>query len=218
MQVLYPKMNKIHICLIILACISLIFFAYPRPTVTQPTVKPTVKPTVRPATHIEIPQHAISSPSTPSLNPKNGCQPYPHLYIGNAEFAANKDLLTSLGITHIINAAQEIPDYHKGDNRFQYMHLKMDDIPQENSSRFFDVSKKFIDGALQGGGNVLIHCAMGISRSVTILMYYLMTTLGIQADEALAMVRRCRPIANPNPGFMNQLNGLGKAAQAGQAA
>lgn len=155
-------------------------------------------------------QPSISFPTKssipPYLNPENGCKVYPHIYIGNAKFASDKALLKGLGITHIVNAAQEIPDFFKGDSSFQYLHLKMDDIPEENASRFFQVSSDFIMNAIKNGGTVLVHCAMGISRSVTILMYYLMKTLHISSEEALQMVRNCRPIAQPNPGFMEQLN------------
>jgi len=51
----------------------------------------------------------------------------------------------------------------------------------------------------------LIHCKAGISRSVTILISYLMLKFNITAKDALKIVRENRPQVNPNYGFMKQL-------------
>jgi protein-tyrosine phosphatase len=138
----------------------------------------------------------------PTLDTRNGCMVYPNIYLGNAKFASDIDLLKSLGITHIINAAIETPNYF---TEFKYLHLEMYDGPQENAKRYFQTSKQFIDDALHNNGKVLIHCWAGISRSTTILTYYLMKTLNISLEEALKIIRKCRPIANPNYGFIKQL-------------
>jgi hypothetical protein len=142
----------------------------------------------------------------PYLDPKNGCEVYPRLYLGNAQFASDADLLTGLGITHIVNCAKEVPDYFKGDFNFQYLHLMLDDVPDENITRIFKVSAQFIGQALDNGGVVLVHCWAGVSRSVTVVIYYLVTTLGISVKEALEGIRKRRPIANPNRGFIQQLS------------
>jgi hypothetical protein len=56
-------------------------------------------------------------------------------------------------------------------------------------------------------GNVLIHCFAGKSRSVTILLSYLLR-LGWSLTDAYEHVKRCRPALGPNPGFMAQLREL----------
>lgn len=56
-----------------------------------------------------------------------------------------------------------------------------------------------------GSGTVLIHCQAGCSRSVAIAAAYLMHTRRIDATTAVAMIRRRRPSASPNVGFMAQL-------------
>jgi hypothetical protein len=148
----------------------------------------------------------VTKKSKPYLNPQNGCEIHPRLYLGNAAFASDADLLTGLGITHIVNCAKEVPDYFKGDFNFQYLHLMLNDSPDENITRIFKVSAKFIRDALDNGGVVLVHCWAGVSRSVTVVIYYLVTTLGISVKEALDGIRTRREIANPNRGFMEQLN------------
>ncbi len=45
----------------------------------------------------------------------------------------------------------------------------------------------------------------GVSRSVTLVVAYLMTVTSLGWDEALAAVKVARPCASPNMGFQNQL-------------
>ena len=46
---------------------------------------------------------------------------------------------------------------------------------------------------------------MGQSRSVAVAAAYAVATLGVSASEAVAMITARRPEANPNPGFLRQL-------------
>lgn len=52
---------------------------------------------------------------------------------------------------------------------------------------------------------LLVHCAMGISRSVSMVISYLINTYRLSYFEALNMVQNKRRIANPNEGFVKQL-------------
>jgi atypical dual specificity phosphatase len=54
---------------------------------------------------------------------------------------------------------------------------------------------------------VLLHCAAGISRSVSLMAAYLMhrTRWQLSAYEALTYIRTRRRIASPNIGFCLQL-------------
>lgn len=45
----------------------------------------------------------------------------------------------------------------------------------------------------------------GVSRSVTLVVAYIMTTTGLGWQEALAAVKVARPCAGPNLGFQRQL-------------
>lgn len=65
-----------------------------------------------------------------------------------------------------------------------------------------DAAKIF--DALQGQ-RVLIHCAVGASRSVCVLIYYLMLKLDIPYSTARRYIKNCRPIASPVEHYRNQL-------------
>lgn len=57
-----------------------------------------------------------------------------------------------------------------------------------------------------GEGTVLVHCQAGCSRSVALVAAYIMATRGLTRDEALDLIRARRHQAEPNPGFMEQLD------------
>ena len=55
----------------------------------------------------------------------------------------------------------------------------------------------------------------GVSRSVTLVVAYIMTVTGMGWQEALAAVKAVRPCAGPNLGFQRQLQEF-EATQAGE--
>ncbi|KHN76772.1 Tyrosine-protein phosphatase yvh1 [Toxocara canis] len=70
---------------------------------------------------------------------------------------------------------------------------------------FLDIGLKFIEDAINDGGTVLVHCEVGMSRSVVFVMAYLMRRYQWSVEKALLHVRTARPIAHPNDGFLRQL-------------
>lgn len=53
-------------------------------------------------------------------------------------------------------------------------------------------------------GNVLVHCVVGISRSATLIIAFLMIKKGISAEDALRFVFQRRRVF-PNVGFLHHL-------------
>lgn len=56
-------------------------------------------------------------------------------------------------------------------------------------------------------GRVFVHCLMGVSRSATLVLAFLMIFEGLTLREAAAAVKPHRDIF-PNPGFLQQLRSL----------
>lgn len=54
-------------------------------------------------------------------------------------------------------------------------------------------------------GNVLVHCRMGISRSASLVIAFLMRKYKCGYDKAFVKVKDRRPIVHPNTGFVSQL-------------
>lgn len=61
-------------------------------------------------------------------------------------------------------------------------------------------------------GRVLVHCLMGVSRSATLVLAFLMIAEGLTLQEAVAAVRPHRDVC-PNPGFLQQLRSLDRSLE-----
>jgi dual specificity phosphatase 12 len=92
---------------------------------------------------------------------------------------------------------------------FRHLHVQIDDDDEEDIIKYFAIVNAFINHAHSHRGRVLIHCIAGISRSVTVAMAYLLHETEAQTSHdieiLLAKIKRCRPIANPNVSFREQL-------------
>lgn len=136
---------------------------------------------------------------------------YPGIYIGNSATAQNKKYLRMIGITHVLNTAEgagygfvNTSKTFYMDMPIQYLGFPMADLCSTDISRYFYPAADFIDEALSSGGKVFVHCVMGISRSSTCVLAYLMIKKGMLAVDAIRTVRRNRYI-HPNNGFLHQL-------------
>lgn len=128
----------------------------------------------------------------------------PRIYLGSLEAAVDNDLLFKLGITHIINAAKDAV-YHSGS--VAQIRLDLDDIPQENLFRVLEPSRMVINRILLTDPDykILVHCMAGVSRSASVVIYYLMKKHGWTYDQAFNEVVKKRHVINPNQGFVQTL-------------
>ena len=63
---------------------------------------------------------------------------------------------------------------------------------------YFQQSNVFIDAKINQKTAVLVHCAMGKSRSVTLAAAYIMQKYGKTANQTLNFLKRKRKGASPN--------------------
>jgi protein-tyrosine phosphatase len=128
----------------------------------------------------------------------------PGIYLGNFRVANSYTLLKAIGITHVLNAAIEHPNYFEHTD-IEYKYLPLQDHPNENISQFFADGIKFIHDAIQTRGKVLVHCHAGISRSTTMLTAYLVKKYNKHPNDVLRYIKDIRSIIQPNEGFIDQL-------------
>uniref|UniRef100_A0A915DSD4 protein-tyrosine-phosphatase n=1 Tax=Ditylenchus dipsaci TaxID=166011 RepID=A0A915DSD4_9BILA len=65
---------------------------------------------------------------------------------------------------------------------------------------------RYIASSVREGNNVLVHCEVGVSRSVTVVAAYVMRHFEWSAEKALMFIQKARPIACPNQSFIQQLS------------
>jgi len=129
----------------------------------------------------------------------------PGLYVGSVEAEMNAIGLKARGITHILSVALHHVPSHS--DQFKYKLIPLLDMDEANILQYFPECIDFITGALQDGA-ILVHCMAGYSRSVSVVVTYLMATqqhFKNSFDLALAHVVKVRPNACPNYGFCRQI-------------
>ena len=87
--------------------------------------------------------------------------------------ASAHDLLQKEGITGVINTASNLHimfhSFKEAPERFDYLHLNMEDKADQPIEGHFEACSEFIDKHVAAGGKVLSHCAQGASRCAACL-------------------------------------------------
>lgn len=140
------------------------------------------------------------------------------LYVGGI-VSLTENSLQKNNITHIVSVLKyDFKNFNINWNKYKHLQIEVDDVEDENLLGAFETTGAWIEEALKGNGQsegeegekkrgaVLVHCAMGRSRSVTILIAYLLRQYpSLTPAIALAQIQQTRPFAEPNDGFMAQL-------------
>lgn len=143
----------------------------------------------------------------------------PHLYLTNWKSSNSEQVMEKYKIMGVITVEmldkpqQTIKYYNQ--QGIQNLHIRLNDTPEEDISKYFDQTYTFINNFINKGENVLVHCRAGVSRSATVVINYIMkkkyeneiVTSNPQQvlNEVVEFVRSKRVFINPNSGFMNQL-------------
>lgn len=135
----------------------------------------------------------------------------PRLWLGSMEAAWNAKELRARGITHILNATHEDEVENCFPEEFEYLRVSLYDVPRnaKKMQQHIDETNAFIERALvEKEEAILVHCAMGRSRSATFVLAYLVKVRRVPLDAALAQLREQRECVGPNIGFMQVLADL----------
>jgi hypothetical protein len=116
-----------------------------------------------------------------------------NVYASSKEIAGNIAILNEHNITNIISLNNQTFDNN-------VMHYKFDteDNPNFNMNQYYEEIYNIIIHSI---GNVLVHCDAGVSRTGSVIIYYLMRKYNISYDEAFKYATSKRPCISPNNGF-----------------
>ncbi len=115
--------------------------------------------------------------------------------IGNYLEAQDVDLLRQHGIKSIVSLNRTLHDADAARLGLQAVRsIPLEDGPG-NDPRLFRLAVDAVEGLANSAKPVLVQCHAGRSRSVVVVAGYLMRTLGLDADAALARVAAKREVA-----------------------
>jgi len=169
----------------------------------------------QPASIINLEHIRLSLTQTSLKLDKTMDQVLHNLYIGGLEALDRIDDLAQAGITHILSILEfDYCEYEEYDG-YQRLFIHAEDAESQDLLCYFSATNEFIAKALGTSDNVvLVHCAMGQSRSAAVVCAYMMFTHHVSAEQALREVQLKRPMCAPNKGFMAQLQSFGKMLDA----
>lgn len=126
------------------------------------------------------------------------------IYIGNLLCAENIELLQKNKITSVISCLNNSKiTYDESIIEEHYMIPIEDDENVEMLSLFENTFKIIED--VRRRCNVLVHCELGVSRSPSIVIAYLMKKKKWCFDDSFKFVKSRRNLIDPNKGFISQL-------------
>jgi rhodanese-related sulfurtransferase len=128
------------------------------------------------------------------------------VYMGPARAAGAKayESLVQAGVGAIINCTLHIPCHHRRHN-IRYCQIPVRDHAGADILTYLPGATTFLDNNLRQGTSVLVHCEMGVSRSATVVLAYLMQYHNMTRDQSYVILKQRRPSINPNEGFWQQL-------------
>uniref|UniRef100_A0A8C1AUT2 protein-serine/threonine phosphatase n=1 Tax=Cyprinus carpio carpio TaxID=630221 RepID=A0A8C1AUT2_CYPCA len=137
-----------------------------------------------------------------------------YLYLGSEWNAANFEELQKNNVGYILNVTKEIDNFFP--ESYSYMNVRVYDVEATDLLSYWNNTYMFISKARCSTHTHTvmvyltpyeIYClCMGVSRSASTVIAYLMKQQGWTLDQALNHVRERRSIVQPNEGFLKQLH------------
>lgn len=108
----------------------------------------------------------------------------------------NQNLWTkNTGKADLVKYINSMPDYDK----------LVQKINMYNGKPLIEIGYHFINSVVAENKNILVHCIAGVSRSVSMVVYFLMKKMHMTYEGAITMVKSKRQSACPNDSFRAQL-------------
>ena len=123
-----------------------------------------------------------------------------NIYLGDIVAASNETFLKEFNISIVINCAIEFESIYTD---IKALELKLYDSIYQNLFPKLEYAYKIIKQ--YPNTNILIHCIMGMSRSASLVVFYLMKDKKWDYNTCFKFIQEKRPIAWPADYFEFQL-------------
>jgi protein tyrosine phosphatase len=127
------------------------------------------------------------------------------LYLGNSQSQKKLDFLNSIGVQAVLSVTSNMFHTYSTSALPYHKILDVEDEREADLKMHFQESAKWINQHIKEGRNVLVHCHLGVSRSSSIVIAYLMRYQNMSLKQSIEFVKSKRECIQPNPGFMEQL-------------
>jgi hypothetical protein len=131
----------------------------------------------------------------------------PGLFLGNHHHAGSARSINQYRFDHIISVGHPPvanPFRVRGQLKSRHEFDVLDDA-DAYIFPLFSTTSALIEKHMVNGERTYVHCHRGRSRSATIIIAYLIRYHKMTMKDALKQTRSQRPMADPNSGFMRQL-------------
>lgn len=125
------------------------------------------------------------------------------IYIGDLAASRNLRSLREHNIRVVINCTYTSSCCYE--NEFEYLRLHFSDDESQDLEQVLLTGTKFLQEQC-ANKNVLVHCRQGVSRSVSVVLAWMLRYQGLTLCQALKKVREKHPDAAPNLSFLQQLS------------
>ncbi|XP_053940655.1 serine/threonine/tyrosine-interacting-like protein 1 [Cuculus canorus] len=136
-------------------------------------------------------------------------QPYPveilpaKLYMGNFKQACDQQIQKDLKVKAQVNVSEQPAMLFTEEGKL--LHISVPDSLEADLFSSFATICDFIDAQLDSGA-VLVFSSLGISRSSTVTMAYLMHSCQFSLKRAWDYILKCKTNMRPHRGFVKQLS------------
>jgi protein-tyrosine phosphatase len=122
------------------------------------------------------------------------------LFVGSQGCLPNLKALEMVSVLTLTERSVELPDCVA-----HHLHYHIADSLDADISKAIDEVVPWISDQITQGRRTLVHCEQGQSRSVSAVVAYICESRNLKCNDALAIVKVCRPTARPNEHFMEFL-------------
>lgn len=132
---------------------------------------------------------------------------FDNLWIGGVEDVYNPIFIKSVLPTHIINCTVNERMYY-GEFICKRNRIELCDDDTDDLNKFINGAKILDEYLNEKDSRVIVHCAAGMSRSVTLVLTWMIMYKKYTFDQAYDYVAEKRSIMRPNKYYINFLKNM----------
>lgn len=130
-----------------------------------------------------------------------------NLFIGDVDDGMDKEMLEDNEIDTVVNLSGKVCESYRILVEYEYWHVPISDDGDNDAEHLKNIVT-IVSNAMSNGNTVLVHCAVGASRSVAVGAKALSQSSERSYEQSLQQIQERRAIANPHPNLREQLQNL----------